>query len=265
MPSRHFHAACVVKLETRIQYRPTLAAKHRYRSCPVLFADKLATSASFGSDFCDWNFEAFKPRLRFVEINDGSTVPLRRDPIKLSTNLQIPQEEQFEWQKYLASPKMKIIRRVRLDTSTNTWVEVSTKRWGTFLIEQYHALYIILRCHSWIYISNVEPRTPLTYPFCEFWRPIRRRTITPRGFQPYITRLQSYRIINNSCRGLGSHTRLDDTKFRKRHTNAHDKRFAHQRELHMGLDENLVTPHDFYLHVPSAKEESVRNMLRKKK
>ena len=59
-----------------------------------------------------------------------------------------------------------------------------------------------------------------------------------------------------------------DTKYRKRHVNVQDidminKHLAHERERHMGDDEQPVTAEEVDLDVPKEEEGKDRNMLRK--
>ena len=93
-------------------------------------AENLATSVILGCDFCDRHVEAIKPRLAIVEMDDGSTVPIVRQPSKPNTNIPLPDEQNFTSRKKRESTKIKTTGVVKLQPATQTWVEVTTKRKG---------------------------------------------------------------------------------------------------------------------------------------
>ena len=77
-------------------------------------SENLATSVILGCYFCDHHVEAIKPRLTVVEMDDGSMVPIVRQPSKPNANLPLPEEQTFTPRKKRQSTKIKTTRSVKL-------------------------------------------------------------------------------------------------------------------------------------------------------
>lgn len=73
-------------------------------------ADKPATSVITGFQFCDRLFEATKHRLQTVKMDDGSTVPILRQPSKPNTNIPLSDEQCFTRGEIDYQPRAGVIR-----------------------------------------------------------------------------------------------------------------------------------------------------------
>lgn len=78
-----------------------------------LVPEKLATSVILGCYICDRHVETIKARLAIVEIDDGYTVPIVRQPSKPNKHVPIPEEQCFCSGKR-ASLKINIAKRKNL-------------------------------------------------------------------------------------------------------------------------------------------------------
>lgn len=52
-----------------------------------LFCEHLAAPVILGTDCCDWLVEAIHPRTKSLELDDGTTVPNGRRPLKSAANI----------------------------------------------------------------------------------------------------------------------------------------------------------------------------------
>ena len=93
-----------------------------------LVADKLAVAVILGCDFCDKHVEAIKPRLKIVEMDTGSIVPIVLQPTKSQLEALLPEDQQFQPRKPRTSPKIKVRRRTKLPPPSQTWVEVTSPK-----------------------------------------------------------------------------------------------------------------------------------------
>lgn len=82
-----------------------------------LIADRLESAVILRWDIFYINVEAFKPRLTIVEMDDGFTVPIIREPSTLDTNVPMTDEQCFNVRKKRAAPKGKNIKARPIETS----------------------------------------------------------------------------------------------------------------------------------------------------
>jgi len=248
----------------------TLSVNLGCRTDEVTFmvVDNLATAVILGCDYCDKHIEAIRPRRRMVEMDDGCMVPIVRNPSKANTDVPFPEEQQFVKHRDRISPKVKATKRTRLHPGMQTWVEVTTDREGTIMIEPNDQLYHNLLCRAGTGIMDVKRDQPFHILVANFAEhPI---DILPRQVVAYTSDHPETLTKSHISHGemLGVISANDDAKFRKRPLNVRDidvinRQLADQRELHMGKDEKPVTADDINIDVPVDKEEAVRSMLRK--
>ena len=233
-----------------------------------LVAEKLATSVILGCDFCDQHIDAIKPRLATVTMDDGSTVPIIRQPSKANTSTPLPDAQCFSTRKDKTSPKIKTTRRVKLTAATQTWVEVVTKRDGTILVDPHMPLYTNVMCIAGTGVANVKANLPFRILIANFGD--NDVTLAPQQVvakaSGHPETLAESHLSHAEVFGLIPDDK--DTKFRKRHANARDvdtinRHLADHREKHMGEDEKPVTADDINVDVPDDKVDEVRAMLRK--
>lgn len=74
----------------------------------VILVEKLATSLIVGFNFCDVLVEATKPRLMIVEMDDGYTVPIIRQPFKLNKTVPLSEEQRCAPRKNRSTMTIKI-------------------------------------------------------------------------------------------------------------------------------------------------------------
>ena len=123
-----------------------------------IVCERLADPVILGCDFCDRFIEAIYPRKRLVELDDGSTVPIVRRPLKRdSTAPPLPAAQEYTPAKGRASPKVKCSRAVILQPGTQTWVEVTTDRNGLLVVQPHDKLYQTGRVLATNGIVEVEP------------------------------------------------------------------------------------------------------------
>ena len=77
-----------------------------------LVCERLAAPMIIGADFCDKFVEAILPRKRRVELHDGTTIPIvRKVPKGPQGAPPLPTEQEFELQRGIISPKVKVSRK----------------------------------------------------------------------------------------------------------------------------------------------------------
>ena len=233
-----------------------------------LVAEKLATAVILGCDYCDKYVECIKPRLRLVELDDGSTVPIVRQSSRTQAQALLPEEQQDPKRVTRTSPKIKVMKLTRLQPASQTWVEVVTQREGTILVEPNEQLYNSSMCLTGTGIADVTAGKPFHVLVANFGeRPIDLRpqqVVAMAGSHP--EKLVESDISHSEMLGIIPDN--VDTKFRKRHVNVRDidtinKHLSDQREQHMGEDEKPKTADEIDLNVPEDRKQEVRDMLRK--
>ena len=129
-------------------------AKQQFIVC-----EKLAVRVILGCQFCDQHVEAIRPRKRIVEMDDGSTVPIVRNPTaprrssnNLAKALDMPREK-TEAQKH----KVRASGLTRLEPGSHNWVKVVTRASGTVFLEPADRLHQKWGCAAANGIANVQP------------------------------------------------------------------------------------------------------------
>lgn len=88
-----------------------------------------------GCDFGYIHVEAIKNRLAIVERNDGSTVTLRRQPSKSSTDVVLSEEELFSTKNSRSSQITKATKQSHLKPDNETWTEGCTNLERTIFLD----------------------------------------------------------------------------------------------------------------------------------
>ena len=124
----------------------TVMLGHRVESISFYSVERLTTQVILGCDFCDKHVEAIKPRQRFVEMDDGTTVPILRTSVRKSNAVRLPPEQEFFPKKRRQSTRLAVAEAVVLQPSTQTWVKVNSERSGLVMIEPDKGLFAKHNC-----------------------------------------------------------------------------------------------------------------------
>lgn len=150
-------------------------------------------------------------------MDDGSTVPIILQQSKPKTALTLPEEREFNKRSHLVSTKIKMTRHVRLKHSTQTWVEVTTKREVTILVDSYKLLYRNVMSSHATGIANVDSQNPFRILVANFTDHtvvlLPHHVLAAAAAHP--ENLKESRMSHADMLGLINDER--DTKFRKRH------------------------------------------------
>ncbi|CAN8072774.1 unnamed protein product [Agarophyton chilense] len=96
----------------------------------------LAAPIVLGCDYCDRFVEAIRPRSRLITLDDGSTVPIVRRPLrKVPTAAPLPPSMEYELAHGLPSPKIRESKPSVLTAESQTWVKVITQPHGLVVIQ----------------------------------------------------------------------------------------------------------------------------------
>lgn len=111
-----------------------------------IVCDKLATDVLLGCEYCDKYIEAIKPRKREVELDDGTTVPIIRNPSARSTRSVPLPPDQRTAPFVPRSRKIWAARKYILKPGTHTPIEVACRQSGTVMVQNSERLYDRQRC-----------------------------------------------------------------------------------------------------------------------
>lgn len=102
-------------------------------------------------------------------MDDRSTVPIVRQPSKSNTVIPLREEQQFFTRKNRSSHKIKTTKRVSLKLETPACIEVTTKRYGTILVDPYQPSYNSTMCivDSGADSQSDQPFLILVATFCD--------------------------------------------------------------------------------------------------
>ena len=135
-----------------------------------IVCNKLAASMILGADFCDRYVEAIRPRLRKVELEDGSTIPIIRKPCRRTSKMvPLPQSQRFGKLTKKKSDRIKVSKVHILGAHRQTFVEVTCERSGLIAIQPTSSLYenFGLICSNGI--AQVEARVPFKILVANFF------------------------------------------------------------------------------------------------
>lgn len=91
-----------------------------------LVAEKLAISVLLDSDFYDKNVEATKQRLKVVEMDEQTAVPIISQHPKSQVEALLPEDQRLQPRKPLASTNVKAAGEVKLPSPSQNCVEMKT-------------------------------------------------------------------------------------------------------------------------------------------
>ena len=107
-----------------------------------IVCERLAAPVIVGCDFCDRFVEAIYPRKKTIELDDGSTVPIVRRPLKRSPKSPpLPISQEYAKAEGRTSPKVRVAQNIILPPETQTWVSVKSERHGVMVLQPYDKLY----------------------------------------------------------------------------------------------------------------------------
>lgn len=128
---------------------------------PFIVCTTLAAPVVLGCDYCDRFVEAIRPKNREVELDDGSTVPIVRRPLKRSNAAApLPPSQEYEAPKGRTSPRIRVSQMTVVPPQHQAWITVTTAKHGLVVIQPNSALYHthgILVANG---IAQVEPNRP---------------------------------------------------------------------------------------------------------
>lgn len=231
--------------------------------------ERLGTDVILGCDFCDSHVEAIRPRLRVIELTDGTAVPIIKGPPKRSSNLvPLPKEQEFVAPTGRASRKICVNKTITLEPQAHTWVPISTPQVGLVQVEPYRKLYETRQCVASHGIAHIEPRQQINIMIANFGnKPItllRGQRVATANPQP--AAIAESNISHAQIFGIES-----DAKqiYRKRDFNARDTALINQyladsRNSHMNEEEKPVTAEDIELsEVEQKYHPRIREMLKR--
>ena len=107
-----------------------------------LVCERLAAPMIIGADFCDQHVEAILPRRRTVELTDGTTIPIvRKVPRRHPKAPKLPPEQEYVPASGRISPKVRVSSKIVLAPESQTFVSVTCKGHGAYVVEPSEDLY----------------------------------------------------------------------------------------------------------------------------
>jgi len=193
--------------------------------------ERLATSVILGCNFCDKHVEAIRPRLRLVEMDDGTTIPIIRRPEAARLNdAPIPEEQRWVPNKRRSSRGINVVETTVLQPGEQTWVKVASPAHGLILVEPVQKLYRNHLCLAGAGIAQVEPEKDFKILVANFGKhPVTLRpTQRIATAEPHPTTLLESKVTHGEVLGLVEDTPAPTGKYRKRTTNAKDAKVINQ-------------------------------------
>ena len=143
--------------------------QNRTLKCDFIICERLAAAVILGADFCDRFVEAIHPRKKNVELDDGTTIPIVRRPLKrLPASVPLPPPQEFQKANGRTSPKVKVAKAITLPAGSQTWVTVTTKRHGLMALRPNDALYQSAQVLATNGVVQVEPDKPFRILIANF-------------------------------------------------------------------------------------------------
>lgn len=103
--------------------------------------ERLGTNVLPGCDFCDTNVDSILSRLREVELDDGTVVPLIRPAWKRTRGkIALPVDLKYRSTKHRPSQNVKATKAIILQPNLKNWVQVISVRTGIVIIEPHKVL-----------------------------------------------------------------------------------------------------------------------------
>ena len=114
----------------------------RIAKAEFILCERLAAPVIVGCDFCDLFVEAIYSRKETIELDDGSTLPIVRRPLKRSPKSPpLPTSQEYVKAEGRTSPKVRVSQNIILPPETQTWVSVKSENHGVMVLQPYDKLY----------------------------------------------------------------------------------------------------------------------------
>jgi hypothetical protein len=123
-----------------------------------IVVENLAVSVILGCQFCDTHVEAIRPRKKDVVLDDGSTVPIIRNPtaVRRCLNPLTKAVSAPAKVKKRSEERVWACRKTELKPNAHTWVPVSSHASGTVFLEPHELLYQKYRCLAANGVATVQ-------------------------------------------------------------------------------------------------------------
>ena len=126
-----------------------------------IICQQLAAPMILGADYCDRFVEAIRPRKKLIELDDGSTVPIVRRPLKRHPKLTpLPEGLDYDRTSGRVSPKVRAAETIIIPAKSQAWITVTTARHGLGVIQPNEDLYKRRLLAVANGVVQVEPATP---------------------------------------------------------------------------------------------------------
>ena len=250
---------------------------HRLVALDFVVCLELAAEVILGCDFCDRFVESIHPRRREIELDDGSTVPIVRRPLKRPPKCApLTTEQEYAQASGRDLTKIRVCEAITLPPESQRWIRVMTKRHGSVLVEPSPSLYEKQQCSVSNGIAQAEPLRPFRI-LCANFSKLHQRLVKNQVVAQALSHPTEVRESNVSfADALGL---IDANESLSKHrTTATDKAsllsktidtittklLADERVSSAKNDEGKLSVEDIDLStVPREFHEEIREMLRK--
>ncbi|CAN8071373.1 unnamed protein product, partial [Agarophyton chilense] len=121
----------------------------------------LAAPVILGCHYCDRFFDAIRPRLKQVELEDGSTVPIVRQPLKRASRKHVPLSAAKEpTPTNRDSTKLRVASSVTIPPESQVMVSVNSRQHGLQVVQPLPSLYEKFQLTVANGIVQVTPNSP---------------------------------------------------------------------------------------------------------
>ena len=126
-----------------------------------IVCDTLAAPVILGADYCDKFVEAIRPRQKLVELEDGSSVPITRRPMKRVGSVKsLPFHPEDSKSEGRLSPKVKAATTTVIPPESQRFVLVTSVRCGLLVVQPHTPLYDRHGLCATNGVVQVEPSRP---------------------------------------------------------------------------------------------------------
>ena len=122
-----------------------------------IVCDRLAAPLILGCDFMDRFVEAIYPRKKTVEMDDGTTVPITRKPLRRPPVASPVAPQDGKQPHGRESSKIRVAIAIVLPPEAQTWISVVSKRHGLAVVQPQDELYLREKIIASNAVVQVEP------------------------------------------------------------------------------------------------------------
>ena len=122
-----------------------------------IVCERLAAPLILGCDLMDRFVEAIYPRKKTVEMDDGTTIPITRKPLKRPPVASPVTHQDGKQPHGRESPKIPVPTTIVLPPEAQTWTSVVSKRHGLALVQPHDELYLREKIIASNGVVQVEP------------------------------------------------------------------------------------------------------------